>query len=368
MNVQTTTGHWLTSTGWRAFECVHGSHINEMRAIPEVGAAPQFIPAPVDLHVHGGGGADVMQGERALKTVLRTHACNGTAALLATSVTSPTEHIDKFLRCVKNVMSDAPQDGAELLGAHLEGPFINPDKRGAQPDFATPVKRETLERWFATEVVKVITYAPEMDQDDVVLKLCDQYGVKAQLGHTLCRWQQAAEAIRAGAGVTHLYNAMSGVAHRDGGAASAALAYTDFAEIITDGIHVDQAAFDLAYRSIPHLYSVTDATSATAMPDGQYRLGTLTVHKQGDRVLLPDGTLAGSCLTQLRSLQVLRQWGLSWPAISRCVSEYPARWIGAGQYGRIGIGTVASWLEIRAEVPVALWIRGRRKAFNTPDE
>ena len=187
--------------------------------------------------------------------------------------------------------------------------------------------------------------------------------MKMQLGHTLCTWSQARQAIRRGAGVTHTYNAMGGVSHRGGGAATAALAYADYAEIITDGVHVDKAAFDLAHRAIPHLYSVTDATAGAGMPDGQYMLGELTIQKIGDSMFLPDGTLAGSCLTQHRSLSVLKDWGLSWWEINLLCSIYPSQWLANRKLGRIGEGAVANWLEISDNQVDALWLKGQRQVI-----
>lgn len=301
-----------------------------------------------------------MQGDEALRTVMQTHARFGTGALLATSVTAPLEHIDEFLASVKRVMKAPPERSAHLLGAHLEGPFINPGKLGAQPDCAEPLDLQTLERWFATGVVKVITYAPELDTKGQVPELCNRFGVRAQLGHTLCTWAQACTAIAQGVGVTHLYNAMSPVAHRGGGAAVAALAYAEYAELITDGIHVDKPAFDAARRAIPGLYSVTDATSAAGMPDGEFTLGSHVITKNGDRVTLKDGTLAGSCLTQQRSLQVLSNWGLDWIAISQLCSAVPARWLNRTDYGVIASGAQANWLELDDQGAVALWLAGVR--------
>lgn len=160
MSQHTISGHWLTPEGWCTCACEYTDVIERLHDIHSSEHLPAFIPAPVDLHVHGGGGADVMQGDAALETVLRTHARHGTGALLATSVTAPVGAIDRFLESVGRVMSNPPSVGAQLLGAHLEGPFINPDKRGAQPDFATCVQLDALESWLATKVVKVITYAP----------------------------------------------------------------------------------------------------------------------------------------------------------------------------------------------------------------
>jgi len=187
--------------------------------------------------------------------------------------------------------------------------------------------------------------------------------VRAQIGHTLCSWEQAHQALYAGCGVTHLFNAMSGVAHRAGGAATAALAYADYAEIIIDGLHVDKAAFDAARRAIPNLYSVTDGTAASGAPDGDYRLGSLHVHKNNNRVSLPDGTLAGSCLTQRRVLSLLRKWGIEWHIIGGMVSAIPATWIGCDNLGVISPGASAHWLEIKEDVPVAIWLSGQRMAL-----
>lgn len=360
MRSQETEGLWLTNNGWQAFRCSHNDVILGIQPCASATQATKFIPAPIDLHVHGGGGADVMQGDEALVQVLRTHARHGTGALLATSVTAPCEQITEFLQSVKRVMQHSPADAAHLLGAHLEGPFINPDKLGAQPAFAKAVDLTALQSWFETGVVKALTYAPEMDPEDIVPGMCAHYSVKAQIGHSLCDWHQASGVIQAGVGVTHLFNAMSDVSHRAGGVATAALAYSEFAEVITDGIHVDQAAFDLARRCIPKLYSVTDATAAAGMPDGEYQLGSLVVSKVGNQVRLPDGTLAGSCLTQQQSVQVMRHWGLGWQSIANICSCFPAQWLRDSRYGEVAEGSVANWLELQDDRPAALWLSGQR--------
>lgn len=360
MSRQKTSGWWLTRDGWKAMCCTHAESIQALQDCALNDQDRRFMPAPLDLHVHGGGGADVMQGDDALVQVLRTHASHGTGAMLATSVTAPYEKISAFLQSVRRVMDDSPADAAHLLGAHLEGPFINPDKLGAQPAFATPLDLQALHSWLDSGVVRIMTYAPEMDPHNQIPALCRRFAVKAQIGHSLCDWHRARCDIEQGVGVTHLFNAMSTVSHRSGGVATAALAFSDYAEIITDGIHVDKAAFVLARRCIEHLYSVTDATAAAGMPDGDYQLGSLTVTKAGDRVTLPDGTLAGSALTQIRSLAVMRSWGLSWEAIADISSRFPALWMQLGDYGEISVGAVANWLELQHDEPIAIWLGGQR--------
>ncbi len=301
-----------------------------------------------------------MQGEQAIRGMLKAALKGGTGALLATSVTASFADTTQFIRSVAAVMASPDNDAAQLLGIHLEGPFISPAMLGAQPPHTAKPDLPMVESWLASGLIKVMTYAPEVDTDKQLLKLLQQYNVKAQVGHTNCTWHQAQQVLQHGGGVTHLYNAMSKVAHRDGGAATAALAYANYAEIITDGIHVERAAFDAAYRAIPNLYSVTDSTAAAGMPDGSFQLGTLQVCKQDDRVCLADGTLAGSCLTQLRSMEILREWGLDWTDIAALNSTRPASWINNKLLGKIDVGAQANWLELSGDNVVAIWVSGSR--------
>lgn len=358
-----TAGRWWTPDGFTDGVCHHAQTVYSIQAEVQPDACRLFLPAPVDLHVHGGGGHDCMNGEASIRGTLHTHAQHGTGSMLATSVTAPFKQTSEFIASAARVMQTPDEDAATLLGVHLEGPFISPDKLGAQPPYATKIAPEQLEAWFDSGVVKVITYAPELDSHGDLIALCERFNVRAQIGHTNCSWQQAHRALAAGCGVTHLYNAMSAVTHRDGGAATAALAYADYAEIILDGLHVDKAAFDIARRAIPKLYSVTDATAASGMPDGNYTLGALRVCKHKDRVLLPDGTLAGSCLTQLKVIDLMRKWGIDWHTIGAMLSAIPASWIKNESVGSIKPGATAHWLEIHHDKPVARWLSGKRSEF-----
>ena len=364
MNARETRGRFCTADGWLDGVCRHDERVLALEADEVEPHAPRFLPAPLDLHVHGGGGHDAMDDEAALRGMLRASARGGTGALLATSVTAPFDAIDAFVERVERVMATPGEGEATLLGAHLEGPFINPRKLGAQPPHAAPLDLARLEGWLARPAVRVVTYAPELDPDGRVPVLAARHGVRAQIGHTLCGWAEAHAALAAGAGVTHLWNAMSGASHRDGGAALAALAYADHAEIIPDGVHVERPAFDAARRAIPGLCGITDATAAAGMPDGPYRLGPLDVIKREDRVTLADGTLAGSCLTQRRAVERLRAWALDWPDIARLTSASPARWIGEETLGDVRVGARAHWIEIDGDAPRALWLDGVRRAFD----
>ena len=359
-----TTGRWITPEGTVAGSCEHDGRARSFTPGPVDDDAPRFLPAPVDLHVHGAGGVDAMGGEAALRHMLAVQASLGCGALLATSVCAPFETIDAFLADVAAVMAAPDPGSATLLGAHLEGPFVNPDKLGAQPPHAAPFDPAALGRWLAAGVVRIVTFAPELDGADALPALCARHGARAQVGHTLCGWTRAVVAFEAGCGTTHLWNAMSGASHRDGGAAVAALARAEHAELIVDGVHVDRAAFEAARRAIPGLCAITDGTAAVGMPDGEYRLGSLDVRRVGNRVTLADGTLAGSCLDWTGAIRVLRGWDVDWPDVARLVAGAPARWIGADDLGRVGPGAAgarAHWLELDDERPAALWLDGVRR-------
>ena len=148
------------------------------------------------------------------------------------------------------------------------------------------------------------------------------------------------ELFGCGCGVTHLFNAMSGLHHRDPGVASAALSNAEYAEIICDDVHVTEPAFQLARGRIPQLYSVTDSTSAAGMPDGEYQLGTNKVYKKNESVTLRDGTLAGSAATADLVVKTLRKFGLDWVEIGLMTSTRPANWLGLDNVGQIAPGAL----------------------------
>ena len=313
----------------------------------EPGPAPDdrfIVPGFVDLHVHGGHGADCMEGADAVRRMAGFHARHGTTALLATTVTAPAADLRRAMAGIAAAMHE-PGPGARILGAHLEGPFISPHALGAQPPFAIPPDLALLEELAATAPILVATYAPEIDPAGELLAAFRRLGVRAQIGHTICDYAQARAALAAGAaGFTHLYNAMSGLHHRGAGAVGAALALAASAELILDFQHVDEGAARAALRAVPRLHCVTDAVAAAGMPDGEYRLGTHRIFKRGGTVRLADGGLAGSVLTMDRALRNLMRLGpaaggggapLQHPA-GRVSGHRRARASGAGSGGRCG--------------------------------
>jgi N-acetylglucosamine-6-phosphate deacetylase len=294
------------------------------------------LPGFIDLHVHGAGGSDIMDAGEAVATVARTHRRHGTTALLATTMTAPLDEIRAALQAVAPAIATRPSGGAKVLGVHLEGPYINPGRLGAQPDFARAMTLDELAALHAVAPIVTITLAPEVDGHLALIAPLRAAGHIVQIGHSNGSYEDGVAALRCGAaGFTHLFNAMSALHHRAPGMVGAALAHAQHAEIIPDLLHVHPGAIHAALRAIPGLYCVSDATAATGMPDGDYRLGRHTVHKCLGGVRLADGTLAGSALTLDQALRNLVAIGLPLDQASRRVSTHAADYLGLAGHGRL---------------------------------
>lgn len=301
---------------------------------------PLLLPGFVDLHVHGGGGHDIMEGGNAAAQVAALHAAHGTTSLLATTMTAPIGDLQAAFSGLRPVCAGRPRNAARVLGVHLEGPYINGGKLGAQPDFARPFNADELKRLHDMAPIRLITLAPEVPGNMEAIEALVAGGYKVQIGHTLGTYEDGIEALARGAsGFTHLFNAMTGLHHREPGMVGAALAHAKYSEIIPDLLHAHRGAIRVALRSIPCLYCVTDSTAAACMPDGQYKLGRHKVTKCLGGVRLPDGTLAGSTLTMDQALRnLVNELGLDLPDASRRVSTYAADCLGATDRGRLAPG------------------------------
>ncbi len=309
-----------------------------------------LIPGFIDLHCHGGGGADAMAGEEAAHQIARAHAVHGTAALLLTTMTAPLPEIEAALCGVARAMEKQGADEAQILGVHLEGPFISADQLGAQPPFAIAATIELLNHLCELAPIKVITLAPEADVQGEVAAWLRIRGIRVQIGHTSVDFDTAADWIRRRVdGVTHLFNAMGGFHHRRSGCTGATLAFADHAEIICDLHHADVGALLAAFRAVPRLYAVTDGTAASGMPDGEYRLGQHAVFREADTVRLASGALAGSCLTMDKSYENLVSAGLTLKEAARRTSTIAADYVGTSQHGRLAVGAQASFVGVEGQ-------------------
>ncbi len=303
-----------------------------------------LLPGFVDLHVHGGGGADTMDGGAAVATLARQHLRHGTTALLATTMTAPLDEIEAALRAIAPCVAERARGTARVLGVHLEGPYISPDKLGAQPAYARPPSLAEILALHDIAPIRLVTVAPEVAGNLALIPALVGAGMRVQIGHTAASYEQALDALQQGAsGFTHLFNAMSALHHRAPGVAGAALAHGRHAEIIPDLLHVHPGAIRAALRAIPGLFCVTDATAAAGMPDGDYRLGRQTVTKCLGGVRLADGTLAGSTLTMDQALRNLVAIGLPLAeAAARC-STHAARYLGLADRGVLEAG---AWADV----------------------
>jgi N-acetylglucosamine-6-phosphate deacetylase len=326
---------------------IEGSPISEGQA--RISAEPLILPGFIDLHVHGGGGFDTMEGGNAVAEIARIHARHGTTSMLATTMTAPMADITKAMAALSDACRTHRRGGAHVLGVHLEGPYINPGALGAQPDYARPASVDEIKALHAIAPIRLITMAPELPGNLDLIAPLRAAGFHVQIGHSAGTYEDGVAALQRGAtGFTHLFNAMSKFHHREPGIAGAALAHAEFAEIIPDLLHVHPGAIRAALRAIPCLYCVTDSTAAAGMPDGDYNLGSHRVTKCLGGVRLADGTLAGSTLTMDQALRNLVGMGLSLDDASRRVSTNAADFLGLADRGRLLVGARADLVVLDA--------------------
>ncbi|MEW6706301.1 MAG: N-acetylglucosamine-6-phosphate deacetylase [Pseudomonadota bacterium] len=360
-------GHILTPQGFvrgrltesqGRVQAVEGNPV-EPQAVRDA-ALPVVLPGFIDLHVHGGGGADTMEAGDAIGRIAGLHVRHGTTALLATTMTAPLHEIETAMRALGPACARRPARAARVLGVHLEGPYINPGKLGAQPDFARATSIEEIQALHALAPIRLITLAPEVPGNLDLIGPLRAAGFVVQLGHSLGSYEDGVAALEQGAaGFTHLFNAMTGLHHRAPGMVGAALAHARYAEIIPDLLHVHPGAIRAALRAIPCLYCVTDSTAAAGMPDGEYRLGRHVVTKCLGGVRLPDGTLAGSTLTMDQALRNLVGLGLDLDDASRRVSTHAADYLRLADRGRLQAGAWADLVVLDRELRLQrVWVEG----------
>ncbi|BDG46671.1 N-acetylglucosamine-6-phosphate deacetylase [Parageobacillus sp. KH3-4] len=268
---------------------------------------PSFtvIPGFIDVHIHGAAGADVMDAtNEALRTMAEALPKEGTTSFLATTMTAPIDRIERALENVAQYIrcSNLPGE-AEVLGIHLEGPFISPKRAGAQhPNNIIEPNIELFQKWqnIANGYIRLVTLAPEENNGLALTAYLKKAGVIASIGHSDAVYEQVKTAIDAGVKhATHLFNGMRGVHHREPGVAGAVLMHDEVVcELIVDGIHVAPEMVRFAYKmkGCEGLILITDAMRAKCLGAGRYELGGQEVIVQGEKATLRDGTLAGSIL------------------------------------------------------------------------
>jgi N-acetylglucosamine-6-phosphate deacetylase len=333
-----------------------------------VASGMTVVPGFVDVHIHGAGGHDVMEADTAaLDRITATVARFGTTSMVATTVTAPVEEICKSLEGIATYIrshSNAPENarfGAEILGIHLEGPFINPERRGVHPvDSIAAPSVPVLDqlRTAAGGLIRILTIAPEMPGALKLIASALANGIVVAIGHTDADYAQARAAIDAGARhAVHVYNAMRPFTHRDPGVISAVLTDADVtAEIIADGVHVAGPAIQvlLGTKGFDTVLLVSDGTAATGMRDGNYRLGNFEVTVKDGVCRNSEGKLAGSTLTLDRALRYVVSLGVPLVDAVRMATILPARRLGlAGKKGIIAVGADADLVVLTPDLHVA---------------
>ena len=258
-------------------------------------------PGLVDIHIHGYLGADVCDADpEGLKKIAYGIAKNGVTSFLPTTMTVAKDDIIAALNAARSVKEESKSwDGAQILGVHAEGPFINPSKKGAQAEenILVPDADFVLEN---ADIISSITLAPEMDKDHACIKkLAAESDILVSMGHTDAKFEEAMSAIKDGAAhATHLFNAMSALAHRNPGVVGAALASDGASvEFIADTFHINPGLYSLVAKLKGRkTVLITDCVRAGGMPDGEYELGGQPIFLKGIECRLADGTIAGSVL------------------------------------------------------------------------
>lgn len=331
------------------------------------------IPGFIDEHIHGAAGSDAMDGTiEDLKKIACALASEGTTGFLATTMTQSPENITKALRAVKEYRESNISDGAEILGVHLEGPFIAKEHVGAQPlEYVAEPKVETFKKYeeASGNNIQIVTLAPEVPGALDLIKYLKSRNVVASVGHTGSKYEDVRKAIEAGASnATHTYNAMKGIHHREVGTVGATFLFDELnAEIICDGIHVSAPAIKLLYKNKPHdkFTLITDAMRAKHMPDGDYELGGQPVIVKNNEARLHDGTLAGSVLKMnLAVKNVMKFLDLPLEEVVKYATINPARNLHVDDVmGSIKVGKRANLVVVDQDMNVHMTIRDGKVVY-----
>ncbi|HEY2460935.1 MAG TPA: N-acetylglucosamine-6-phosphate deacetylase [Candidatus Acidoferrum sp.] len=329
------------------------------------------VPGFVDVHIHGAGGRDVMEGTaEAMAAVTRTVARHGTTSILATTVTASADDTCRSVQGIAGYIAQQHSAGdnrADVLGIHFEGPFISKARRGVHlEEWIQLPSAELLQRFLdaAAGNARILTIAPEVLGAMPCIDAARTAGLVVALGHTDATYEQARLAIARGARhAVHVYNAMRPFSHRDSGVVGAVLTSPEVtAELIADGVHVEEAAIRvlLQAKGAGCVILVSDGVSATGMPDGVYRLGNFAVNVAGGVARNFEGKLAGSTLTLDRALRNIVALGRPLSDGLRMLTENPAKLLGLEfKKGVLRTGADADIVLLDEALQIAnVWTRG----------
>ncbi|MHA1506569.1 MAG: N-acetylglucosamine-6-phosphate deacetylase [Candidatus Asgardarchaeia archaeon] len=328
-------------------------------------ATPGFI----DVHIHGMHGKDVAMGtEEAVEVVTKNMPRYGVTSYFPTIVTSPYEG---FERSIKSIIKVSEKNvGADILGIHIEGPYLSKEKKGAQPE--EYIRKPDLEEFkklydISGGLLKRMTIAPEAEGALDLIREATQMGVVMSMGHSNATYDVAIKAIELGArSAIHTFNGMRGYHHREPGILGAVLTTKNvMAEAIVDLIHLHPATVKLIYlcKGVHEMILITDAIAATGLPDGTYELGTVTIIVKDGISRTKSGALAGSTLTMNRAVRnMVEHVGVSFQDALIMATANPARLMSLKGKGAIAPGFDADITIVDKDMNVyATYVRGELK-------
>ncbi|WP_066251650.1 N-acetylglucosamine-6-phosphate deacetylase [Neobacillus drentensis] len=320
----------------------------------EIPAHYNAVPGFIDVHIHGVAGADTMDATKeALDTMVMALPKEGTTSFLATTMTQEGKQIENALINAGKYIKEQQFPGkSEIIGIHLEGPFVNSLMAGAQPiQHIIDPDVSLLKEWqkLSNETIKLVTLAPERPSGLAMIRYLKENGIIASIGHTAATYDEVNEAIEAGANhVTHLFNQMRGLHHREPGVVGAAFLREELkAEIIVDGVHVRPEMVNLAFKQKQSdgLILITDSMRAKCLKNGKYDLGGQEVTVENGKAILEEGTLAGSILKMGHAVKnIISFTGCSLDEAIEMSSVNPAKQLGF--YDRKGSITVGKDADI----------------------
>jgi len=309
-----------------------------------------LAPGLVDIHTHGGFGIDLTySATKEIVDFSRRLLATGVTSYMPSTVTASNDVIESAVRNIREASEF--HCGSRILGVHLEGPYLNPVRSGAQPrEYIRKPSLEEFEGFYRAsgKLLKRITVAPEIDNGiDFIRAVVERFGVKVSIGHSDATYEQALNAIKAGANiVTHLFNGMRGYHHREPGVIGAALTTDVYAEIIVDFIHLHPAtvAFTVKCKGPSRTILVSDATPGAGLSDGIYTLGPNKVIIKNGVARTEEGVLAGSTLILINAVRNAVKMGLPLNNAFRMATSTPCEAIGIKDVGRVARGCIADLL------------------------
>jgi N-acetylglucosamine-6-phosphate deacetylase len=323
-------------------------------------------PGFIDIHIHGSGGMDTMDAaQSSLDNISKSVIKSGVTSYLPTTMTMDIEIIFKVLDNIKEYLKIG-SSGAQVLGVNVEGPFINKDKKGAQPEESIINPDLNLFDKYL-DIIKIMTVAVEKSGALELIEKLNNKGIITSLGHSTANYEEVMKAKQHGLKlITHLYNAMTGLHHRRPGIVGAALNSNLNCELIADGIHIHPAVLELTTKtkSSDEIILVTDSIEAAGLKDGEYNLGGQKVIVKKGSARLEDGTLAGSVLTIDQALRNMLDFTeLELPDVIKMISYNPAKLLNMEhKIGQIKKGIQADLVILNKELKVKeVFIKGESK-------